>query len=124
MSGADLRLIVEVEDPRWREALPDAESVLSRAIGLALEGIDSQGRPVEIGVRLVDDGTIRGLNRDWRGRDKPTNVLSFPLGDPTPAGDPAPARARPCNLRADATRNLASTTGPANDAQGTTTRRR
>jgi len=87
VSGADLRLIVEVEDPRWHEALPDAESVLARAIGLALEGIDSQGRPVEIGVRLVDDGTIRGLNRDWRGRDKPTNVLSFPLGDPAPAGD-------------------------------------
>ena len=46
-------------------------------------------RPIEVGVRLVDDGAIRGLNRDWRGRDKPTNVLSFPLGEPVPVGDPA-----------------------------------
>ena len=35
-------------------------------------------------MRLVDDGAIQGLNRDWRGRDKPTNVLSFPLGAPEP----------------------------------------
>jgi probable rRNA maturation factor len=27
---------------------------------------------------LTDDAGIRTLNRDWRGLDKPTNVLSFP----------------------------------------------
>ena len=87
MSAVDLRLIVEVEDARWREALPDVEAILARAIALALARIPAAGRPVEVGVRLVDDGAIQGLNRDWRGRDKPTNVLSFPLGDPAPAAD-------------------------------------
>lgn len=88
MSAVDLRLVVELEDPRWSDALPDVERILSQAIVLALENVESNGRPVELGVRLVDDGTIKGLNREWRGRDKPTNVLSFPLGAPDPAGDP------------------------------------
>ncbi len=89
MSAIDLRLIVEIEDARWQEALPDVKRILARSIELALEKTQSDGRPVEVGVRLVDDGTIQGLNRDWRGRDKPTNVLSFPLGGPDPTGDPA-----------------------------------
>ena len=49
-----------------------------------LADLDPGGRTIEVGVRLVDDGAIQGLNRDWRGRDKPTNVLSFPLGAPEP----------------------------------------
>jgi len=36
----------------------------------------------ELSVRLVSSGTMRTLNRDWRGRDTPTNVLSFPSGLP------------------------------------------
>ena len=31
---------------------------------------------------LTDDLAIRALNRDWRGKDKPTNVLSFPAQEP------------------------------------------
>ncbi|MFZ2870878.1 MAG: rRNA maturation RNase YbeY [Zavarzinia sp.] len=34
--------------------------------------------PVEIAITLSDDAEVRVLNRDWRGKDKPTNVLSFP----------------------------------------------
>jgi probable rRNA maturation factor len=82
MNEPDLRIVLEIEDLRWAAALPGAREILDRAIGLALSGIDAGERPVEVGVRLVDDGAIQGLNRDWRGRDKPTNVLSFPLGDP------------------------------------------
>ena len=33
---------------------------------------------VEVAVRLTDDEEVHALNRDFRGRDKPTNVLSFP----------------------------------------------
>ncbi len=35
----------------------------------------------EISLTLVDDETIRTLNREWRGKDKPTDVLSFPAGE-------------------------------------------
>jgi probable rRNA maturation factor len=84
---AGLRLALEIEDPRWTQALPNVAELLEKAIALALTDVDDRSRTIEVGVRLVDDGTIRGLNRDWRGRDKPTNVLSFPMGDPAPIGE-------------------------------------
>ena len=39
------------------------------------------GRPVELSVRLVGDKEVRALNAQWRGKDKATNVLSFPLAE-------------------------------------------
>ena len=36
---------------------------------------------------LTDDAEVRQLNARWRGKDKPTNVLSFPAGDPVLIGD-------------------------------------
>jgi probable rRNA maturation factor len=38
-------------------------------------------RPVELSVRLTGDEKVRALNARWRGKDKPTNVLSFPLAE-------------------------------------------
>jgi probable rRNA maturation factor len=38
-------------------------------------------RPVEISVTLTGDGQVQALNAKWRGKDKPTNVLSFPMAD-------------------------------------------
>ena len=39
---------------------------------------------VELSVALVDDAAIRELNREYRHKDKPTDVLAFPLQDPVP----------------------------------------
>jgi probable rRNA maturation factor len=39
-------------------------------------------RPIEVALTLADDATIQRLNRDYRGKDLPTNVLSFPQYDP------------------------------------------
>ncbi|HET9812839.1 MAG TPA: rRNA maturation RNase YbeY [Sphingomicrobium sp.] len=38
-------------------------------------------RPVEISVTLTGDEQVRALNAKWRGKDQPTNVLSFPMAD-------------------------------------------
>lgn len=38
-------------------------------------------RPVELSVRLTNDAEVHGLNNQWRGKDRPTNVLSFPMLD-------------------------------------------
>ena len=38
-------------------------------------------RAVEISVTLTGDEQVRALNDKWRGKDKPTNVLSFPMAD-------------------------------------------
>ena len=46
-------------------------------------------RSVELGVRLTSDEEVRALNAEWRGKDKPTNVLSFPMAEPDELDDAA-----------------------------------
>jgi probable rRNA maturation factor len=71
---------------------PEAEVVIQRAIATAAEIADADIGEAELAVMLTDDTGIRTLNQNWRGIDKPTNVLSFPALAPTgPAGpDDAP----------------------------------
>ena len=38
-------------------------------------------RPVELSLRFTSDEEVRALNSHWRGKDKPTNVLSFPMAE-------------------------------------------
>ena len=63
---------VEIEDPAWTAAQPDAEALAVAAATAALD------RPGEIAVLLTDDASLRDLNNRFRGKDKTTNVLSFP----------------------------------------------
>ena len=55
----------------------------------ASAALGKQGEGREIAVRVVAAGESRALNRLWRGKDKPTNVLSFPAPDAI-AARPAP----------------------------------
>jgi probable rRNA maturation factor len=61
---------------------PDAETVIQRAIAEAAAMIDDDVADAELAVMLTDDTGIRTLNSNWRGIDKPTNVLSFPALQP------------------------------------------
>ena len=83
---------VAIEDARWEDALPDLESFVIRAVAAGLAAApDSPAGPVEVSVLLADDATVQDLNRTWRGKDKPTNVLSFPAApQPVPAGAATP----------------------------------
>jgi probable rRNA maturation factor len=67
---------------------PDAEAVIQRAIAAAAQMTDAGDGEAELAVMLTDDAGIRTLNLNWRGIDKPTNVLSFPALPPTGAGGP------------------------------------
>ena len=60
------------------QAEPDAEAVIERALAAAAALVDADVADAELAVMLTDDAGIRTLNRNWRGIDKPTNVLSFP----------------------------------------------
>ncbi len=79
-------LSVSVDDPRWRRALRGPETVVRRAANAALDGASARG---EIRYVLADDTLLRSLNHDFRGKDRPTNVLSFPDGMPGTLGDVA-----------------------------------
>ncbi len=67
---------------------PGAEAVIHRAIAAAAEIAEADVGEAELAVMLTDDAGIRTLNSNWRGIDKPTNVLSFPALQPTGAGGP------------------------------------
>ena len=63
-----------------QQAFPVDEALLKRAVEmtLALHGGVSNA---QVGVTLVDDEAIRQLNQRFRGIDRPTDVLSFPMID-------------------------------------------
>lgn len=66
----------------WR-AEAEAEAVIHRAIETAAGAVDEDTGDAELAIMLTDDAGIRTLNANWRGVDKPTNVLSFPALKPT-----------------------------------------
>lgn len=69
--------------------LPTPDEIRSWVRG-ALLAAGYQGRG-EVSVRIVDSAEMQALNRDYRGKDKPTNVLSFPAGDIDGLPDDEPA---------------------------------
>jgi len=69
-----LAVDIVVESPLWK-AQRGADAMLRRALAAAAAAVPSEG---ELAVVLTDDAAIRALNRDWRGKDAATNVLSFP----------------------------------------------
>ena len=69
---------VVAESPLW-DAHPGTEEVARRAVDAALtEAGRTYQKDAELAVILADDARLKDLNRDWRGKDRPTNVLSFP----------------------------------------------
>ena len=72
-------------DPEWDSNIGWAELAESAAEAAIAESrfpsLAVGPRSVELSVRLADDEEVRELNAQWRGKDKATNVLSFPLAD-------------------------------------------
>ena len=64
---------IVIESPLWNTIVVD--SMLRRAIAAAAPADVANA---ELSIVLTDDAAIRELNRQWRGRDEATNVLSFP----------------------------------------------
>jgi probable rRNA maturation factor len=79
-----LSLDIRVSDPRW-EALGDVEAFAAHVLGLASARLKKGG---EVAILLTDDAEMQALNRQWRDKDKPTDVLSFPSGGPEIPGQP------------------------------------
>ena len=80
-----LSIDLAVEHDAWTEHLArtiggidDVEALVGRAVSAALDQVTAVPDGAELSVVLCDDAFIRGLNAQWRGKDKATNVLSFP----------------------------------------------
>ncbi len=83
-----LSIDIAVEEEAWSEAVADLDGLVHRTLDAAAAGAADGCADAEVSVLFCGDAAIRTLNRDWRGVDKPTNVLSFPAGA---AAGPGPA---------------------------------
>lgn len=81
----DCDIAVTIEDKSWATALPGAEDMAVSTAQITIANADipnsAQNRALEVSIVLADNATVQALNRDYRGKDKPTNVLSFALLD-------------------------------------------
>lgn len=75
-----MKVVINVNDKRWKKYHIDFERIAKMAAGNA-------GRNSEISLVLTNDREIHKLNKQYRGFDKATNVLSFETGDDELLGD-------------------------------------
>jgi probable rRNA maturation factor len=90
--SADLELTVEVTAScsGWQRDCAEAETFVGRAARLTLARCNAPAAAI-VDITLADDTAQQALNRTWRGKDSPTNVLAFPAADPAlpvPVGAP------------------------------------
>jgi len=77
----DMDIAVQFKD--WTEQLSDVETLAEIAVGQILSHLETP-KLGELSIALVSDAEIQSLNREYRNKDKPTNVLSFPDEGPAP----------------------------------------
>lgn len=83
MAGNNAPVIdIAIEAGPWKGQ--DDEATVSRAIKMAAGMSDHEVGGAELSVVLTDDASIRAINAQWRQKDEPTNVLSFPAPPATP----------------------------------------
>lgn len=70
-----ISLEMRVDEAKWADAITDLETVCLSALKA---GANAGGTEGEVSLLLTNDAEIQTLNRDFRGKDKPTDVLSFP----------------------------------------------
>ena len=76
----DVVVEINCDSELWNNFIVEAEDILKEATHRVFESVDVSHRVknVEISVLLTDNESMQILNNDYRGKDKPTNVLSFP----------------------------------------------
>ncbi|MDR4308205.1 rRNA maturation RNase YbeY [Chelatococcus sambhunathii] len=77
-----------VRDSELWTILSDAEATVAAAVAAAFAEAGLVALPeAELAVTLADDARVRALNAEWREKDKPTNVLTFPAVEPDETAD-------------------------------------
>ncbi|MGH6785553.1 MAG: rRNA maturation RNase YbeY [Novosphingobium sp.] len=75
-----MELSIDLEAP-WPAAPDWAELAFQCAEAVARVAPELANQRLSAGLLLADDAEVQTLNRQWRSKDKPTNVLSFPMID-------------------------------------------
>ena len=84
-----ISLDISIDDQRWEDL--DLETISHSVADALLAEKPAALSAGEVVLLFTSDEDVHALNREWRGKDKPTNVLSFPADDfPVPDGMPKP----------------------------------
>ena len=90
-----MQVDIDIADEGWH-AVSGVEDIVQTAADAAAGALGEERAERVLGVRLAGDEEVRALNQQYRGKDKPTNILSFetdlaeliwPPGEPLPLGD-------------------------------------
>ena len=78
---------VDADNSEEWDSSSDWSALAERAVRSAVShsgqrGLIDSPLGVEVSVRFTSDNEVQALNAQWRGKDKPTNVLSFPMLEP------------------------------------------
>jgi probable rRNA maturation factor len=84
-------IVVEADSSEEWDSSTDWKALAHEAVRAAVAesddaGLLESGLVSEVSVRFTGDDEVRRLNADWRGKDKATNVLSFPMVEPEQLG--------------------------------------
>jgi probable rRNA maturation factor len=93
MQQLDIQIAVEADGWPEEEKLETVSGHVLEAASAFLKAEEKQPFPAvppEVSLVFSDDAQVRAINAEWRGQDKPTNVLSFPAFPLVPGGKPGP----------------------------------
>lgn len=85
-----LEIDFAIQSPIWNDRLSDLEPQIHDAIHRTLDIVKFRGQNTEISLVFADDVFIRELNKTYRNKDNPTNVLSFPQYEPKEINEDLP----------------------------------
>tara|TARA_R110002072_G_scaffold100491_2_gene221361 strand:+ start:1746 stop:2258 length:513 start_codon:yes stop_codon:yes gene_type:complete len=69
---------IDIQDQKWLSVIPDIEGITHNIITTILVQFFPKAQYLEVSIVLSDDDFIQRLNKQYRDKDKATNVLSFP----------------------------------------------
>ncbi len=70
-----VEITILTHDARWKGLAPTVKRAAEAALA------QQKVKQSAVTIVLVEDAEVQALNRDYRGKNKPTNVLSFPNGE-------------------------------------------
>ncbi|MGB3349339.1 MAG: rRNA maturation RNase YbeY [Brucella anthropi] len=89
MSNNAIHIDIMVEAGNWPDETA-LEGLVRKSVEAAWANLGLKSAASELSVVFTDDASIQTLNAEWRGKDKPTNVLSFPAFPIKTGAQPGP----------------------------------
>ena len=90
MSALNIEIDIDIQNSDWTTSIQNIENLTRSAIERALTMAMDNEPHMEISIVLSDDDFIQNLNKTYRHKDKPTNVLSFPMTEVDEINDETP----------------------------------